>query len=138
MGGIIVGIAAILVAVATYYAGRWEGRRQTRQNRDADLASKVADEYVEMARRRFDSGPHALARLGIHVLGSDALIRQSIAEMYARSGTDPWSGQAHHVENVDLVRFFDFVRANQVDFFKTSVEEVARSVLAGGGKRVRD
>src|SRR5213593_414237 len=77
------------------------------QRRLRALADKMVDEYVALARPRHDAGPHALATLGLHALKSDALIREAIQEMHARSRTDPWSGSAHVVEDVDLVRFFE-------------------------------
>jgi len=55
--------------------------------------------------------------------------------MYARSGTDPWAGWQRHVDDVDLVKFFGWVRDNNVDFFATTVEAVASQVRAAGGRR---
>ena len=55
----IIGVVAIVVAIGTYYAGRRDGRRQDQEAEEARLASKVADEYVALARPRIDAGPHA-------------------------------------------------------------------------------
>lgn len=96
----IIGIIGILVAIGTYLAGVQQGRKQERERREHEwemerdrrrheLASKVADEYVDMARRNFDSGPHALARLGLEQLGDDKLIREAINQMKVRTGRDP-------------------------------------------------
>jgi len=112
-----------------------DGQRLERERQDNALASKVADEYVALARSRRDGGPHALATLGLHMLGSDALIRQAIREMHARSGSDPWSGAGRFAEDVDLVRFFGWVSDHHPDFHMTSVEEVAKQVQAAGGHR---
>jgi len=92
------------------------------------MTSRVADEYVRMARGHIDSGPHALAELGLQNLGSDEAIREAIQEMRIRSGGDPWAGQSHHVQGTDLVMFFSFVSENRVNFFHTSVEAVAAQV----------
>ena len=75
-----------------------------------------------------------MARLGLHALGSDGLIRDAIQEMYARSGTDPWAGWQRHVDDMDLVKFFGWVRDNNEDFFATTVEAVASQVRAAGGR----
>lgn len=140
--GAIITIIGILVSIGTYYAGVKRGERQERkrrehkmqleqERRDRDLVSKVADEYVNMARRRYDLGPSALARINnLDLLDSDKLIREAIHEMHVRSGTDPWEGQAQHVEDVDLVRFFRYVRENNIDFFGTTVEKVVGQVKA--------
>jgi len=93
------------------------------------IASKAAEEYVDMARKHHDSGPSALARLGLPALGSDALIRKAIQEMYARNGTDPWSGWGKHVEDVDLVAFFNLVREKHYNFLSdVNPEYVAKQV----------
>ena len=103
-------------------------RELERERQQRELVSKVADEYVRMARNRYDAGPHALASIGLDVLGSDALIREAIREMHVRSGSDPWSGHGAHVKGIDLVRFFKYVRENRLNFFSISVEEVAQRV----------
>jgi hypothetical protein len=148
----IIGIVGVLVSVVTFYAGIRRGERQERERREHELAlererqrhdremedqrherelvSKVADEYVRMARSALDSGPHALARIGLEVLGSDRLVRQAIHEMHVRSGNDPWAGHAKHVEEVDLVEFFKLVREKNYNFFTISVQDVANQVRA--------
>lgn len=142
----IIAIGAILVSIAIYIAGRRHGERLERELRaherqtDAerrlrDMASKVADEYVKMARSRYDAGPHALATIGLDHLGTDGLIRDAIQEMQVRSGSDPWQSHAKHIEDIDLVQFFKYVREQNVNFFHTTVEEVAREVRGRGGTR---
>ena len=106
-----------------------------RERQEQEMASKVADEYVDMARRRYDSGITAVARLGLAALGSDALIRRAIEEMRVRSNTDPWSGHATVLEDLDLVAFFSYVRENCVNFFNTQVEKVVEEVRRAGGIR---
>ncbi len=128
-------LIGIVVAGATYLLGRRDGRQQERDRRDEALASKVADEYVALARPHHDAGPHALATLGLHALRSDAVIRDAIREMEVRSGTDPWEGSAAHVEDVDLVKFFTWARDHHVNFHSTTVEAVANEVRAAGGHR---
>jgi hypothetical protein len=133
----IIGVVGILASVAMYYAGKKEGRRQEKgrqhhelrledMRRTRELVSKVADEYVYMARRN-QPGPRALANLGLHLFESDALIREAIQEMYVRTGHDPWQGQSSHIEGVDLVRFFRYVREQGVDLHG-SLKEAAKEV----------
>lgn len=146
----IIAIIGILVSIGTYFAGRIHGERlerarqehewkieKERQNhdirlekvrREQELASKVADEYVDMARRRYDSGLSALTKLGLETLGSDHLIRQAIHDMKVRSNIDPWNGKCHLIDDIDLVVFFRFVRERRIDFFTTSLETVANQV----------
>jgi hypothetical protein len=166
----IIGVAAIIVSVALYFAGVRQGKRQEREQREHELAleterrehelalererqrheraievarvereliSKVVDEYVGMSRRRYDSGPHALATLGLEQLGGDSQIRDALREMAVRAGVadDPWAGQAGEVKDIDLLAFFRYVRENRVDFFKQSVAEVAAAVREEGGVR---
>jgi len=131
----IIGLIGIVVSVGFYYLGRRDGRRQTDDQRIQAMADKLVDEYVALARPRHDAGPHALARLGLHILGSDARIRAAIEEMRARTDTDPWAGYAGAVEDVDLVRFFEWVRNDNVNFQQMSVPDVAQQVKAAGGKR---
>lgn len=101
--------------------------------REAEMASKLADEYVEMSRRRFDSGVTALARLGLHRLGSDRLIRQAIDEMRVRTNADPWSGQEAEVAGIDLVEFFGTVSDRKVNFFESTVADIAAQAHNAGG-----
>ncbi len=110
-------------------------RALERERQEQEMASKVADEYVDMARRRYDSGITAVARLGLAALGSDALIRRAIEEMRVRSNTDPWSGKAALMEDLDLVAFFRYVREHRVKFFNTTVESVVEEVRRAGGER---
>jgi len=117
-------------------AGHADTERRDEQQRLRTLAAKMVEEYIGWARVRHDAGPHALARLGLHALKSDALIREAIQEMYERSGTNPWSGSGHHVEDVDLVKFFTWVREINFDFLKDgTVEDVAKQVRVAGGHR---
>ena len=131
-------LIGVVVAGATYLLGRRDGRQQERDRRDEALASKVADEYVALARPHHDAGPHALATLGLHALRSDAVIREAIREMEVRSGTDPWEGSARHVEDVDLVKFFEWARDHRVNFHATTVEAVAQQVRDTAGRRSKD
>lgn len=139
---LIIGIIGILVAIGTYLAGIRQGRKQERERRDHEwemerdrrlheLGSKVADEYVDMVRRNFDGGPHALARLGLEQLGEDKLIREVINEMKVRTGRDPWGKDSDLVADVDLVKLFRFVREHSVDFFRISVEGVVDKIKKG-------
>ncbi len=77
-----------------------------------------------------------MAELGLETLGSDRLIRHAIREMQIRTNTDPWGGEAQHVEDLDLVAFFRFVRENRVNFFHTTIEAVAKQVREVGGQRI--
>lgn len=112
-------------------------RQLEHERSEQEMASRVADEYVAMVRRHYDAGPTAMARLGLDGLGSDRLIRQAIEEMKVRSNTDPWSGHAHHVEELDLVAFFAYVREERVNFFNKTVESVANQVRSAGVNCVR-
>ena len=128
MTEVILSIAGLVLSVALYFAGVKRGERQEREKqalealrdkglrehelqierdrRQHEMLSKIADEYVDMARRHFANGVHALERLGLDVLGSDRLIRDAIEQMRTRTGKDPWSGQSQHVEGVHLARFY--------------------------------
>ena len=127
----------------TYIIGvrRGEGQERERRNHEVqlearrrldELASKAADEYVQMARAKYDAGPHVLASLSLDFLGSSALIEEAIREMHLRSGSDPWGGSSSHIHDLDLVAFFKYVRDEKVDFFSTltTIGEVARRVRA--------
>lgn len=96
--------------------------------------SKLVDEYVSMAKASKDNGPHALAKLGLHVLGSDDVIRQAIEEMGARTGQSPWQGADVHVKDVNLVDFFRVASEQRVNFFSTTVEQHCRAVRDAGAK----
>ena len=136
---VVISIIAILVSIGIFYAGYKLGERQEcdrrsherqmeHERRQSELVSKVAEQYADMAKKHYDNGPHALARLGLDSLGRDALIRQAIKEMQVLSADDPWGGKAECVAGIDLVKFFRYVRVNRIDFFKTSIEEVATRV----------
>ena len=146
---IVITIIGILVAISTYFAGAKRGERQQRKQHEHEIrmererqskgiASKAVDEYVNMVRSLRDSGPHALTSIGLDLLGSDDLIRQAIHEMHVRSGTDPWAGQTHHVEDADLVLFFRYVREHRINFSQTSVEEVVRKLKTETGNKQHD
>jgi len=126
----VIGLIGIVVGIGLYYLGRRDGRRQTDEQRMQDVADKMVDEYVALARPRLDAGPHALATLGLHLLGSDARIRAAITSMRARTDRDPWSGYEAVVQDVDLVAFFAYARTHNINFLQTSVEDVAKQVRA--------
>jgi hypothetical protein len=152
---ILIGGVAIVVSIVLFYAGVRLGRRQDRERRDhelqmareqrahelaleadrrrRELISKVADEYVSMSRRHIDSGPHALASIGLDQLDSDQAVREAIDEMRIRSGADPWGGLGQHVQHLDLVAFFRHLREKQINFFHVSVETAAAAFRAQGG-----
>lgn len=146
----MVEVIGIAVAIGLYFLGVHQGKHQEtsrrehellleRERREHDLAmealrrhrervEKVVDEFVEIVRKHLDGGPHALATLGLHQLGSDQAIREAVKEMLGRTGSDPWAGDSAQVENVDLVLFFKYVQENRVNFFQRSVESVAMAV----------
>lgn len=152
VGELVVGIVGIIVSVALYWLGLKNGRQQESERQRHELAlensrqqharaleadrrrhelnSKVADEYVSQAMRHIDAGPHLLGRLGLEQLGSDAAIRDSIEQMRVRSGADPWSGESEHLQGVDLLEFFRFVREQNVDFFRQSVADAVAAFHA--------
>ena len=87
---------------------------------------QVVDEYVDMVRRNFDSGPHALAGLGLEQLGEDKLIREAINEMKVRTGRDPWGRDSELVAKIDLVEFFSMLGSIRLifhDFHQGSFRE---------------
>jgi hypothetical protein len=100
-----------------------------------DLASRMVEDYVAMARVSKDAGPHALATLNLPALRSDALIRDTIQRMDDRMGTDTWQGWGRYIEDVDLVQFFTWVREHHLNLHTTTVEDVAKQVMAAGGHR---
>lgn len=143
---IIIGFAGLIISFVLYMAGKRQGEKleQERYSNERALAkderlheqsSKAADEYVKMARTNYDNGPHAMATLALQLLKSDSFVRGAINEMHLRSGQDPWSSDSKYIEDVDLVRFFEYVNENKIDFFNTSVEDVAIKVKKLGGIR---
>ena len=48
--------------------------------------------------------------------------------MSARSGRSVWGKNEKHIRDIDLVKFFVYIRENNIDFSKTSVEEVTREI----------
>lgn len=156
----IIAAAGIIISALTYFAGVKRGKRESQEQREHEIrleverqehdglmeASRrrherivrVADQYVTWARKHHDNGPHALVHLGLEQLGSDADIREAIEDMRVRNGhgNDPWAGAGGEVEDVDLVVFFRHVRENGIDFFRTTVADVAEEVrLLDGGRR---
>jgi hypothetical protein len=143
---IVIGIVGLFVSIGLYLAGKRHGEKLERERqahersleeirRLHELSSKAADDYVKMARSHYDEGIHALASLALELLGSDKLIREAIQEMHLRSGRNPWGDQSGKVDDIDLVSFFTYVRQNKVDFFRSSVENVAKAVRESGGLR---
>ena len=151
-------IIAILVSIGIYYAGLRQGERQERRRREHDrdleyerqhherqleqdrreqeLASKVADEFVEMVRRHIDGGPPCDGQAWPRIVRIGQVDPTCYREMRIRSNSDPWGGEGQHVQDLDLVAFFRFIRENRVDFFHTTIEAVAQQVRnAGGVKR---
>ena len=130
------------VPVAGFLAWRDEHRKVephadvAQSQRFKALADTMVEEYLALARSHSDAGPSALATLGLHALKSDALIREAIQEMEARSGSDPWSGQSGVIEDVDLVKFFELVHQMRFNFLRDgTVGGVAQKVRAAGGLR---
>lgn len=143
---IIIGVVSIAISIILFVIGKNHGeklekkrylneRELAKDDRLHELVSKVADDYVQIARSRYDNGPHALATLALHLLKDDSLIREALNEMHLRSGHNPWFKDSKHVEDIDLVQFFEYVSTNKIDFFKSSVEEVAIKVREMGGTR---
>jgi hypothetical protein len=143
---IVIGIVGLMLSIGLYCAGKHHGEKLERERqlherslqadqRLHELSSKAADDYLQMARSHFDEGPHALASLALELLGSDELIREAIKEMHLRSGRNPWGDQSGKVDDIDLVSFFTYVRQNKIDFFQTSIENVAKAVRENGGLR---
>jgi len=136
----MLGIAAVVgLLVAGFKAWQDEHAKVTAPadvEEQRRLKAKMVEEYLALARSNSNAGPSALATLGLQSLKSDALIREAIQEMDARSGADPWSGYARLVEDVDLVKFFERVREMRFNFLRDgTVEDVARKVKAAGGSR---
>ncbi|MCH7826775.1 MAG: hypothetical protein IIC75_02190 [Bacteroidetes bacterium] len=143
---ILIGLTGLIISIVLFMVGKRHGekleqkrysneRALTKDERLHELASKVADEYVKMTRSRKDNGLHAMATLALHLLKSDTLIREAINEMHLRSGHNPWYADSKYIEDVDLVRFFEYVSENKINFFKASVADVAIKVKELGGIR---
>ena len=133
----IFGIIGIIVAISLYYAGVHQGRRLEKERqkheisleqdrRIFELSEKLTDEYVKMTRSSYDSGIHALGRLGLDQLKTSSAIRDAIDKMTARTGKDPLGRDRVQVEGINLFHFFKFIRDNQVDFFRTSLADAVR------------
>ncbi len=133
------GLVALSFFWATFLAWREEHAKVTADTDGElrDLASSMVETYVTLAQKHSDEGPHALATLNLPALGSDALIRKTIHRMDQQVGRDPWEGWARFVEDIDLVKFFAWVREHGVSLHvsATNVEEVAKQVIAAGGQR---
>lgn len=136
---LIVAVGGIIVSALAYFAGQQRADRRSKKDRAGEsererkeqlraLMTKMVDEFVSTVRRHRADGPYALALLGLEALRSDELIREAIAQMKILSASDPWLGQGHHVDDIDLVTFFRIVRQQHVDFAKTTVEEAAKRV----------
>ncbi len=140
----VLGLAAVAgIFVAGFQAWREEHATGAAPQGDVEqarrlkaLADTMVEEYLALARSHHNAGPSALATLGLHALKSDALIREAIQEMEARSGADPWSGHGQSIEDVDLVKFFELVHQMRFDFLRDgTVGGVAQKVRAAGGHR---
>ena len=137
---LVIGIAGLVLAVLTYFAGVQRGKIQEQERREHDraaeedrrlyeLRSKLVDEFVDMRRRNLDSGPPALVRLGLDKLGSDEQIRIAIQEMEARTKGSPWGRYAPQVADVNLLAFFRHCSQNGLDFRRTgTIEDVVAAV----------
>lgn len=125
---IALGVIAIVVSIVTYYAGVRHGRRTADESYMQAQQDNLVDEYVDMARRNYSSGVYSLAMLGLEVLGNDPAIRRAIRLMEIRSGTDPWSGKAGLIADINLVSFFRYVREHKVNFAQRSVEDVLAAI----------
>lgn len=139
---LMLGAGAIVVAALIYFAGVHRGRRDRAEDREharkaiederrEAQKAKCVEEYVRLVRNHVASGPYALARLGLELLGSDAAIRAAIEEMRVRTASNPWGNYEPDVAHVDLVAFFRYVRENAVDFSQTPIRIVADRCRAG-------
>ena len=130
MSAEFIGLLGILIAVALYFASVQRGKAREKSRQINELASKFIDECVYMINRRRDTGPSALARFGLHQLKSDQRIRESIEEIKARTDLDPWEGREADIQDVDLVKFFKYIREHKIKFghMGNSVEDVAKRV----------
>jgi hypothetical protein len=137
----ILTLLAIIVTFGTYYAGVKRGEAKERRRRQYELdmeedrrlyelKSKLVDNCVGMVDRCKDTGPSALARLDLHQLKSDQRIREAIEEIKARTDLDPWEGREADIQDVDLVKFFKYIREHKIKFghMGNSVEDVVKRV----------
>jgi hypothetical protein len=145
---VIIGVLGLVFAVATYFLGARnerrrsgdeerrhrerieEERRRETDRRNAELVSKVVDEYVHLGRRGLAHGLHALQGLALDRLGSAELIKAALEEMHTRTGKNPLGSYAAQIDDEILLEFFQVVREEHVSFFSVSVEDVVQRAWA--------
>ena len=141
---VIIGVLGLVFSVVTYFLGVWierrrnrdeerrhrerieEERRRETDRRNAELVSKIADEYVHLGRSHTAHGLHALERLGLSRLGSAELISAALQEMHTRTGKNPLGSYAAQIDDEILLEFFQVVSEGNLSFFNVSVEEVVK------------
>lgn len=95
------------------------------------IRTRIIEQYAARYERRQDAGPHLLATLGLPQLQGDSQIREVIEGIRQRTGHDPWEGAGKHVEDVDLLTFFNRAAEERVDFLRVPVSEFVKQLQPG-------
>lgn len=115
---ILLGIAAVVLPVLTYFAGvqRTE-RRYEHGDRQARI-NHVAAEYLNLSQgfKRTDTGLSALIKAGIWTLKNDREIREVVGKIMDHGEESPFGAFHDRIMKLNLWEYFKVAKERGYDF----------------------
>ncbi|MCX6992647.1 MAG: hypothetical protein NT011_05810 [Kiritimatiellaeota bacterium] len=107
---IIIGIAGVVLAVLTYFAGVQRTKQQYEQDDVESRINRLVDAYHSDASKYRYYPLRRLINSGVLLLRSDKEIREACRRLELRNSRSPLEPHAEALSNVDLHVFFQAIK----------------------------
>lgn len=121
---VIIGIAGLALTILMYFIGRKEGAKEKHHDYILRQYDRIIDQYTKWFYGMYDSGIHALSKVGLGILENDKNVRDVINRILLMTGESALRDFLIETKEIDLYKFFMFISENNVDTFKNSVSEI--------------
>ena len=126
---LIIGIAALVLPVLTYFAGVYRTERRYSREQSETRISRVLGTYIDMSRSLTSKGFHALIKAGVSTLESNQEVRTLLTQITQHGENNPLGKHQELLHEVDLHVFFETARELEYDFIhKGTPEKVVRQM----------
>ena len=121
---LIIALGGLILSVLTYFAGVIRTEKRYSKQDKSNRINEVLNKYMEFRKISRTAGWDGLLKSGVATLNSDAEIRAVADKIAAHGEKDPLARHHYDLNNVNLKILFDYAVKNNVNFHRTSIEEV--------------
>lgn len=121
---ILIGLGAIILSGLTYFAGVKRTEKKYLQTERQSRIQSVLEKYLQFLRTNTTGGLDGLQKSGIATLASNDEILELIDLIVKHGKGHPFGSYSEMLKSEDLKALFDYSVRNDVNFFRTPLEEI--------------